>query len=785
MSPFNKLAALSLAALCAGCATPTPEGLDPRLPAVTIQRTAHGVPHISAPDLETLAYGVAYAYAQDNVCLLAQHLVTVRGQRSRAFGSAAMGLLGVRQLPNPQIDLFIAAHMDDTALEAAAKTRSADAQALGRGYVAGYNRFLADTGVARLPAECRGQPWVLPMTAAEYRRIAEVANMQAGIGALADAMLAAQPPQATAAALDEPAIQAAGLEAAAREFGLLEPALGSNAWAFGKASTANGRGLLMGNPHFPWVGNNRFWMMHLTVPGQLDVMGASTLGGAIVHIGFNKNVAWSHTVSTGKRFTLHELALAPNDPTSYLIDGQPEKMRSRTVTVELRGIDGATTTRTQTVWNTRWGPVVVQPRLGLNWTATRAYALQDANTGNTRGDDAWLALNRAGSVDGLRAGMATLGLPWVNTIAADRQGNAMYADGSVVPDVDADLLARCAPSAQAAALATSAAGIFVLDGSRSACDWKRDSASPAPGRIPLARLPVVVRQDWVVNSNDSYLWTHPAQRFEALSPLIGDNVMRRARTRASLLEVPELLSRGPATAAAVQQQLFSNRNTMAGAVLPDLTAACDAGAPSPEARDGCDALRGWDRRNNADSRGAVLFREFWRTAQNVPSVWRVPFDRGQPTATPNGLKLGDAVVAPKVWEALSQAVARLRAAGVALDAPLGSVQRPLITDEAIALHGGEDFEGVLNYLGNRFSPGLNKDGLRIDYGTSYVQTVTFDDRGPVAQAILTYGQSTDPSSPHATDQLRLYSSKTWPSLPFHAEDVARERVGPVLRLVRR
>ena len=71
MSPFNKLAALSLAALCAGCATPTPEGLDPRLPAVTIQRTAHGVPHISAPGLETLAYGVAYAYAQDNVCMLA------------------------------------------------------------------------------------------------------------------------------------------------------------------------------------------------------------------------------------------------------------------------------------------------------------------------------------------------------------------------------------------------------------------------------------------------------------------------------------------------------------------------------------------------------------------------------------------------------------------------------------------------------------------------------------------------------------------------------------------
>lgn len=70
-------------------------------------------------------------------------------------------------------------------------------------------------------------------------------------------------------------------------------------------------------------------------------------------------------------------------------------------------------------------------------------------------------------------------------------------------------------------------------------------------------------------------------------------------------------------------------------------------------------------------------------------------------------------------------------------------------------------------------------------GDKKMQTVTFDARGPVAQAILTYGQSTDPASPHATDQLRLFSAKQWPQLPFHAEDVARERVGETLRLLAR
>ena len=38
-------------------------------------------------------------------------------------------------------------------------------------------------------------------------------------------------------------------------------------------TTANGSGLLLGNPHFPWSGVNRFWQVHLTIPGSLDVMG--------------------------------------------------------------------------------------------------------------------------------------------------------------------------------------------------------------------------------------------------------------------------------------------------------------------------------------------------------------------------------------------------------------------------------------------------------------------------------------------------------------------------------
>ncbi|TAG47447.1 MAG: acylase [Betaproteobacteria bacterium] len=793
MTPHSKFLACSsllfTIALCVtGCgfAPQRSAELSTANRSVTIERTAYGIPHIAAANLESLSYGIAYAYAQDNVCQVAQMLVTARGERSTFFGGTTTALFGFRPLPNEQIDTFVAAHMNDAALERSWLAASNDAQALSRGYVAGYNRFLVDNE-GKLPAACNGQSWVKPMSLAEYRRATELTLVQASLGAFADAVVAAKPPTPAVKTgrIDSQeqvaAIDADEVRSAMRDIGIVDSPYGSNAWAFGKDVTANGSGVLLGNPHFPWVGANRFWQMHLTVPGDFDVMGASTALGSLVQIGFNRDVAWSHTVSTGKRFTLHELSLDANDPTVYMIDGKAEAMSSKTVTVRVRNADGTVKDVSQKLWSSRWGPIIVNPRAGLNWNAKTAYALKDANTGNARSTDTWLAFARAKSNQDLLRGMQNLGLPWVNTIAADRAGTALYADLSVVPDVDADHLKRCAPSAPAAAL-VNAAGLFVLNGSKSDCDWRKDTQSGVPGLIPTARMPSLTRTDWVHNSNDSFFYTHPDAKWSNISPLVGDDIVRRARTRSGLIEVPALISRGKITPEAAQRQLFENRNLMARLVLPDLLAACVDGPET--ARAACAVLRSWNRTNDIDARGAHLFREFWRTASGIKDVYREAYDKARPVETPRGLRMTDAAVASKVWDALSAAAKKVTDAGFALDAPLGQVQRPIFSEEPIAIHGGDDGEGVLNNIGDRAANGITAKGIRIDYGTSYVQSVGFDERGPVANAILTYGQSTNPVSPHVTDQLKMYSKKSWIKLPFHRDDVVRERVGEVLTLVR-
>ena len=52
----------------------------------TIRRTAHNIPHITAADFGSLGYGYGYAFAEDNICAIADAYVTVRAERSRFFG---------------------------------------------------------------------------------------------------------------------------------------------------------------------------------------------------------------------------------------------------------------------------------------------------------------------------------------------------------------------------------------------------------------------------------------------------------------------------------------------------------------------------------------------------------------------------------------------------------------------------------------------------------------------------------------------------------------------------
>lgn len=118
-------------------------------------------------------------------------------------------------------------------------------------------------------------------------------------------------------------------------------------------------------------------------------------------------------------------------------------------------------------------------------------------------------------------------------------------------------------------------------------------------------------------------------------------------------------------------------------------------------------------------------------------------------------------------------------AGQALDARWGDEQLVMAGNAAIPIHGGPGTLGILNM---QESDAAANGKLVPRHGTSYIQIVGFDDKGPVADAILSYSQSTNPASPHAADQTRAYAEKRWHRLPFHREEIRAQAISKPLRI---
>jgi acyl-homoserine-lactone acylase len=442
---------------------------------------------------------------------------------------------------------------------------------------------------------------------------------------------------------------------------------GSNAVALGKAVTRSGRGILFGNPHYPWHGSSRFHLIHTTIPGEVDVMGVSLYTTSRVSIGFNRDIAWSHTVSTALRSTFYELTLHPEDPLQYRYGEGYRRIEEVTVPVTIMDESGTAVNTSQQVFLTHYGPIVESE--SLPWSHERAFAVRDANLANDRAAETYDALNKARSVADVEAALGQQGVAWTNTIAADRHGGAFYADISVTPNVDGELLDRCRQEVEGVP-----ARIVVLDGSDPDCEWRTDDRSAINGVLPPEAMPRLHRDDYVANSNDSYWLSNPEVPLEGYSPIIGnERSTRTLRTRAGLHFIREALAEGKIGPDEMQEMLYSHRNYGAELLLDDVLALCapeNVSVPiddrTVDIRRSCEVLANWDRRNTIDSRGGHVWREFWRTAQNIEGLYDISFDVAAPVDTPRGLATANPDVAGALLQALAQAQVTLADAGIAL-----------------------------------------------------------------------------------------------------------------------
>ncbi len=782
--PVFKLSvlALALALALAGCGDD--DDLVPEF-AATIRTTSYGVPHVLANNFKGAGFGYGYAFAQQNICLYAEELVTLRGERAQYFGATGgyLGQLGTTT-GNVDSDFFYKLLLTKAQADRMRSNSSQAAQDIVLGFATGYNRYLADTGVANLPAECRNAEWVKPMTEDEaFLRLTQAA-MAGSSMAFINAIGNAVPPGPVALGAAKPAkrtklpsaIELAASPTVIAMQNLRDHTIGSNGYGLGRDVTQSGKGIVLGNPHFPWWGALRLHQVHLSVPSEkYDVMGATLLGVPLPLIGFNGSLGWTHTFSTDNRFTLRYLALDPADPKRYMKDGVSKPMTAVPLSISAKGADGKLTTLSRTLYMTEFGPMIKDSSFA--WSNSSAFAIQDANYGNYKLIDQVILNGKATSVDGLlQAAAAHTAMPWVNTMAADKNGDALYFNFSVAAKVANAQLDACVPGADSGAPfkdLMASTGLVVMTGTTAACDWS--------GSIGASDRPYVKRTDYVVNANDSHWWS-TARAFLSGYPRIiatgpdAEASPQSERTRTGHAIVRDRLVSADGlpgnrfTVANLQQIYQKSRFFKAEKWLPGFVDACLASSSaSAAALDACAVLKAWDKTHSPLSSGAPLFYELYAALGELesPSWWSVPFQPADPLETPRGhagtvaaLTTLETLVATPQFD--SPAKRRARPADVQV------LSRP---EGALSIPGGRytfnNWRGQKTQVapGSFIYTGDPKTNAGA-YGNSYMQFVTWDDAGPVAEGILTYSQSSDPAHVNFSDQTRKYAAGEWVKLPY-------------------
>lgn len=795
-SGSRPLSLLALAALLAACGGDDGGGGY----SAEIRRTEMGVPHIKASNWAGAGYGYGYAQAEDNLCTMADSFLTYRGERSQYLGGEATlrhdSTIG--QPSNLDSDFFHRHVLSPDAVDAMAVAQPENMRKLVEGFAAGYNRYVLEAKAGtRAHAACRSESWVLPITAQDIWRRMYAANLAGGYSNFLPNIANAQPPAAARLVGN-----GAATKSAARQVAVLDPAdtrapqlavggtegVGSNMYGFGSAVTGEGSSVLFGNPHWYWTGPDRFYQAQLTIPGELNVSGVSFLGIPVVLIGFNDNVAWSHTVSTARRFGFYELTLTPGDPTSYERDGKSVKMAAKAITVQVRNAAGATTAVTRTLYKSEYGPMLnmglLNPALG--WSGTKAFAIRDINGENYRTFRNWMRWNQAGSLDEFMAiQREEAAIPWVNTVAVGRgHAKAWYADIGAVPNVSPEQVASCTTTfGKAMAAAIPNAPFF--DGSRSACDWGSDADSVQKGAVGRSRMPSLLREDYVGNMNDSY-WSTNAKALLTGYPAIFGAAGTEAlslRTRLGHQMVQDRFAGtdgypGKQASSAIVRQMVLNSRVYSAERFKSQTLDMVCSTPqiavvavgTVDVTAACAALRAWDNTGNTTARGSHVWDEFW-SAKQLPAsqLYAVPFDPADPLNTPRDLRPG---AADALRQAFGAAVAKVQASGFAMDAQRGDVLYSLRNGSKIPLYGGCGGAGYFTITCSD-NP-IGEGGYSMvgqSYGNSYMQVVSFPAGGVQAHTFLTFSLSDDPASPHFADYTRAYGAKQWLRVPFTESEI--------------
>jgi acyl-homoserine-lactone acylase len=502
----------------------------------------------------------------------------------------------------------------------------------------------------------------------------------------------------------------------------------SNSWAIASTRSRSGTPMLLIDPHWAIDGPLQLYEARLQ-SRELDVWGFMVAGTPVIGLGATVHLAWTVTAGGADSTDAYQLRLNPDNPHEYLWDGSWRRMQSRVEKFLVR--DGESHREvSEDFLESVHGPIMINDR-------GETYAARLAGWGECRAMEQFWRMSLARNSAEFRAAISLDQLSYFNLLWATREGDIGYVQLGQVP---------CREPSH---------------------DWLRRvpgwlSSTLLDQRIPLEQLPIVENpgSGFLQNCNVAANVVTPGLRMKredfATGVLFGHYGEYRARGQ----RATELLSRAEKLDFAEAKRIvFDTYCPPADLWIPlILDAFREAGSP-PELQDAIRMLREWDRRVDRDSKGATLFR-FWRLACE-----RLPSSKAGRDAF---MVADDAEIRGDALQALRLAVADMITRYGRVDLPWGEIKRLRRGTREWPLSGdGLDHLGLDTLRATAAGQFDKQNKLIAAGGQSSIGLVTWSNDGPRIEAVVCFGQSVDPASPHFDDQAAIFAGESLRSVAWH------------------
>lgn len=199
---------------------------------------------------------------------------------------------------------------------------------------------------------------------------------------------------------------------------------GSNAFAFNSAKTTDGQVYLDINAHQPLEGPVAFYEVHLSSEEGWNILGANFPGAPCILHGCNEFLGWAHTVNNPDKLDVYQLEINPKNKLQYKFDGEWINLESRkaSLTVKLKGLKVPVS---KNVYWSKYGPTLITER--------GTFSLRMPSLMDIRGMEQWYRFNKAKNFTEFKSALNMMAIPGYNIVYADRYDTIFYVSNGKIP----------------------------------------------------------------------------------------------------------------------------------------------------------------------------------------------------------------------------------------------------------------------------------------------------------------------------------------------------------------